>query len=222
MPRQSSRTSRPRRYRGAAWAVAAFVTVLAVAAMYLGFAGNQQEVADMPPAPTTVAPEVETLNDLEVIQAGVDALYSGDAGRAVELFELTGDDDDWIRREAAYQAAIGGRLTLNCTALRSTPGVFTCHTPYHNALTDAIGLRVGQDTFRVVVNDGVITEFNFPEHTELLTEIAAFLHDEGNPACAREFFDLFPEEGAGPPTADCANLMLEHLDEWAAWYETNS
>jgi len=218
---QSPTTNQPSRSRGPAWAVATFVAILAVAGLYLAFAGAGDEVADTPPPPTTVAPDVETMTDLEIIEAGVDALYSGDADRAVELFELPGDDDDWIRREAAYQAAIGGRLTLACTK-QVTPGVFTCHVPYQNAITDAINYRDGGDTIRVVVEGGVIREFNFPEHTGLLAQIAAFLHDEGNPACAREFFDLFPEEGAGPPTADCANLILDNLDDWAAWYQTNS
>ena len=39
------------------------------------------------PPPTTVAPTVETLTDLEIIEAGVASYYSGDAERAVELFE---------------------------------------------------------------------------------------------------------------------------------------
>ncbi|HJQ90752.1 MAG TPA: hypothetical protein VJ950_03545 [Acidimicrobiia bacterium] len=208
------------RYAGPAWAVAAFVSVLAVGAVYLLFSKLGDQVADNPP-PTTVAPDVERMTDLEVIEAGVAALYSGNADRAVELFELPSpDDDNWIREWAAYQAAIEGRLSLNCIE-QDTPGVFTCRTPYHNAMTDAVGYVDDGDTNRVVVEDGVITQFNFPEHTELLTYVAAFLRDEGSPGCASEFFDLFPEEGAGPPTADCASFMLEYLDEWAAWATTN-
>ena len=48
------------RYAGPAWAVAAFVSVLAVCAVYLLFSNLGDQVADNPP-PTTVAPDVETL-----------------------------------------------------------------------------------------------------------------------------------------------------------------
>jgi len=48
------------RYAGPAWAVAAFVSVLAVGAVYLLFFNLGDQVADNPP-PTTVAPESETL-----------------------------------------------------------------------------------------------------------------------------------------------------------------
>ncbi len=78
------------------------------------------------------------MSDFEIIQAGVAAFYSGDADRAARLFELPDRTDDQIRQESAYQAAIGGRLTLNCFG-PSTPGVFNCTLPYHNAATDAIG-----------------------------------------------------------------------------------
>lgn len=213
---QSPRTDQPNRYRGPAWALAAFVAVLAVAGLFLAFAGDRGELADTPPPPTTVAPEVETLTDLEVIQAGVAAFYSGDAERAVELFELPDRTDDQIRGEAAFQAAIGGRLTLSCTK-QVTPGEFFCHAPYHNAITDAINHRDGGDTFRVVVEGGVIREFSFPEHSGLMVPLAGFISQvENNQACEQEELLVLPR------TADCANFILEHLDEFAADYETNT
>lgn len=145
---QPPKTKRPSRYRGPATAVAAFAAVLAVVALFLAFSGDDDQVADT--TPTTMAPDVETMTDLEIIQAGVSALYSGDGELAAELFErseLRGEDlggsydligdDGWIRRQAAYQAAIGGRLILDCTK-GITPG-FTCNMLYHNALTDAVG-----------------------------------------------------------------------------------
>ncbi len=88
--------------------MAAFVAVLAAAGVLVVVnLGGDGEVADSPPPPTT-APDVETMSDLEVIEAGVAAFYSGDAERAVELFELPDRTDDQIQAEAAYQAAIGG------------------------------------------------------------------------------------------------------------------
>ena len=144
------------------------------------------------PTPTTVAPDPETMSDLEVIEAGVAALYSGDAERAVELFGIEdspvwrnqagGDDeaqirdDDLIRQEAAYQAAIGGRLSLNCTEEVNTPGMFTCFVPYHNALTDAVGyVDSPGDRIQVVVQDGVITQFGLVEETSSKGSPTSFL-----------------------------------------------
>jgi hypothetical protein len=216
---QSPPTYQWNRYRGPAWAVAAFVAVLAVAGIFLALSGDseQGEVADTPPPPTTPAP-AETMTDLEIIGSGVDALYSGEVERAVELFELQDGDDDQIRQEAAYQAAIGGRLTLNCTEvlvlapggeLLNTPGVFTCNVPYHNAITDAVGyVDSPGDTNRVVVSDGVITEFAIPEHGFLLNEVGIFLEEqvEGYEGCVDDL-----------RTPECASLIVDHLDEWAAW-----
>jgi hypothetical protein len=209
------------RYRGPAWGVAVFAAVLAVAGLYFAFSNDSGEVADNPPPPTTVAPDVETLTDLEIIEAGVAALYSGDADRAAELFELeaspSDDDppltDEQVRAVAVYQKAIGGRLTLNCTELQ-TPGEFSCRVPYHNALTDAIFFTDFGDTNRVVVKDGVITTFAFPEHSEMLVSMTSYL--------ARELGGEVPEECRhwySPFTENCVAIQLENLDGWAAFYK---
>ena len=159
-------------------------------------------------APTTSAP---TMSNLEVIEAGVAAFYSGDAERAAELFELTDRTDDQIRAESAYQAAIGGRLDLRCT--ESTPGSFSCSTPYRNAMTDAIGEGGGHDVWPVVVEDGVVTQFGFTEHTGMLIEMGTFLASEGR-------FDGYEDCVAGPFPESCATIQMENLDAWAAWHET--
>jgi hypothetical protein len=159
-------------------------------------------------APTTSAP---TTSDLEVIEAGVAAFYSGDAERAAELFELADRTDDQIRAESAYQAAIGGRVELACT--EKEPGSFNCVTPYRNAMTDAIGEGGGHDVWPVVVESGVITQFGFTEHTGLLLEMGTFLASEGR-------FDGYEGCVAGPLRESCATIQLENLDAWAAWHET--
>ncbi|MEX2251595.1 MAG: hypothetical protein WD895_05935 [Acidimicrobiia bacterium] len=231
---QSPTTSQPSRYRGPAWALAAFVAVLAVAAAFFAFAGDDSQVADNPPPPPTVAPDVETMTDLEVIEAGVAAFYSGDAERVVDLFDIAafrviGEgyledpegydpilDEAGIRRETAYQAAIGGRLTLNCTE-GITPGVFTCKMPYHNALTDAVGYVDSPsdspwDNPRVVVHDGVITEFYVPEHEFLRAAVGRFLTDQ-----QVDGYEDCVEAGRLVRTPECANVIMAHLDDWAAW-----
>lgn len=197
-------TKPPSRYRGPAWGVAVFAAILTVAGLYFAFGDDPNHVAD----------NSQTMTDLEVIEAGVGALYSGDVERAVELFEIKDGDDDQIRdddhtrQEAAYQAAIGGRLILNCTE-ETTPGVFTCNVPYHNAITDAVGyVDSPGDTNRVVVEDGVITEFHVPEHSFLLIELGIFLEEQvgGHESCVDDL-----------RTPECAGLIMDHLDEWAAW-----
>lgn len=207
---QAPKTSQSSRSKGFAWAVAASVAVVAAAAgLFLALSGDRDEVADAPPPSTTVAPDVETMTDLEVIEAGVAAVYSGDAERAVELFELSDRDDDEIRGEAAYQAAIGGRLTLDCQA-QDTPGVLSCRTPYHNAMTDAIGFGDSGDTSRIVVEDGLITEFAFPQHTFIAVEMGTFLATEGS-------FEGYGDCAFGPFPESCATIQLENLDAWVEW-----
>lgn len=206
-------TKQPNRNRGPAWAVAAFVVIVAVAGLYFAFSGdsNEGEVAATPPPPTTAAPDVETTTGLETIRAAVAAYYSGDGEGAAELFDLSDRSDDQIRQDSAYQAAIGGRLTLNCTG--GEGGVFTCRVPYHNAITDAIGFVDQGDTNRVVVEDGVITEFGFPEHSWIVLSMGAFLALEDR-------FEGYGPCGFGPFPESCATIQMENLDDWVEWRQT--
>jgi hypothetical protein len=159
--------------------------------------------------PTTTAPTTtETMTDLEAIEAGVAAFYSGNGERAAELFELTDRTDDQIRQESAYQAAIGGRLDLRCT--ETGPGSFSCLTPYRNAMTDAIGLGGGHDTWPVVVADGVITQFGFTEHSGMLIDMGTFLASDGR-------FEGYGDCVSGPFPESCATIQLENLDAWVQW-----
>ncbi len=145
---------------------------------------------------------------MDVIEAGVAAFYSGDAERAAELFELADRTDDQIRAESAYQANIGGRLSPSCT--ESSAGKFTCLTPYQNAMTDAIGEGGGHDTWPVAVEDGVITQFGFTEHTGMLIEMGAFLASEGR-------LEGYEDCVFGPFPESCATIQLENLDAWVEW-----
>ena len=206
-----------RRWAAPGWAYG-MATMIAVLVLILGLAlllpGGNNDVVE--PIPTTVASAPETMSDLvDVVEAGVAALYSGDEERAVQLFELSDMTDDQIRGEAVWQAGIGGRLTLSC-AEQEMPGVVSCHVSYHNAITDAINYRDGGGTLRVVVEGGVIRDFSFPEHTFLMEQVARFIAGvEGNQACEHEELLILPHTG------ECANLILDNLDEWAAWNETN-
>lgn len=220
-------TDEPTRGRGMAWALAILVAIGgAVAGIYFAFVHEPATVVEATPttvasgpAPTTLAPEpppttgapVATPSDLEIIEEGVAAFYGGDGQRAAELFELSDRTDQQIRDEAAYQAAIGGRLKLFCSG--GTDGVFTCNVPYHNAITDALEFADHGDTNRVVVEDGVITEFGFPEHSWINFGMGSFLAIEGR-------FDGYADCGFGPFEESCAALQLENLDAWVEWRKT--
>ena len=219
---QRSPTTRPpSRLKGPAWAVTAFVAILVGAVgLYLAFPSDRDEVADTPTPPTTVAPDVETMTDLEVIEAGVAAFYSGDGERAADLFELPDRTDEEIRQEAAYQAAVDGRLGLDCT--EGTPGTFRCTMEYRNALTDAaaafaedVGLVWdvwGEGGVEVVVVDGVITAFVYPENAIVNIALGSFLATEGR-------LGGYEDCVFGPFTESCAVIQLENLDAWGEWLE---
>jgi hypothetical protein len=207
VPGRTAQQPSPRLTR---WVAVVAVTALAVLAVAISiWLLPAVEVNPQPADQPTVAPDIEAMTDLEVIEAGVAAVYAGDADRAVELFELPDRTDDQIRAVAAYEAVIGGRLTMNCTA-GATPGVFTCHTPYHNAMTDAINHHDAGDTIRVVVEDGMITEFAFPDHAWMLVEMGTFLAIEGR-------FDGYAYCGHGPFPESCAAIQIENLDAWVRW-----
>jgi hypothetical protein len=207
-------TKGPGTGRGLVWAAAAFVAILTVGGLFIAFSGDDSEVVDPATVPTT-APETQTMTDLEIVEAGVAALYSGDAETAAELFELESHTDDQIRELAAYQAAIDGRLDLLCTE-GSTAGTFNCTIPYHNAMTDALGTVDRGDTIQVVVSDGQIRQFAFPVHSWMILSMATFLSLEGR-------FDAYEScvEGAYSESipASCASVEVENLDSWAEWYE---
>lgn len=203
--------------------MAAFVVVLAIAGLYVLLSDDRPEVAEPTPP----------LTDIEVIEAGVGALYSGDAKRAVELFELTtfGPSDDWIRDEVTYQAALEGQTTMDCFE-RDTPGVFTCTWLYHNSIGDVIGyVESSRDIVRVDVQDGLIVQFGqFPftgaGDDPLIGDLRSFLNqvgdsrDHGDSTCS--FHWPFPLRGDGSRfTPECLDFVMEHLDDWASWYEAN-
>ncbi|HKX74134.1 MAG TPA: hypothetical protein VJR05_01985 [Acidimicrobiia bacterium] len=192
------------------WAVAAVILVVAALGLYWAFLPDDDRVAT---TTTTNAPLPEALAPLEVIEEAVAGYYSGDGDRAAELFELADRSDDQIRMEAAYQAAIGGRLTLNCREFPDLE-VFLCNTPYHNAMTDAVDYSDEPgDRSRVVVENGIIKDFGFPEHTFLVGSMGGFLAVEGR-------FDGYQDCSLGPFPESCAVIQMENLEAWADWYDT--
>lgn len=210
---QRPTTDEPRRNRSTAWALAALAVVVLAGAVGYYFAFVYEPDSAGQATPTTLASQLtpptaaSAQTSLEIIEEGVAAYYSGDADRAAELFNLADRTDAQIREDSAYQAAIGGRLTLNCSG--GTGGVFTCNVPYHNAITDALGFVDHGDTNRVVVADGVITEFGFPEHSWINIEMGTFLVMSGQ-------FDGYGSCAFGPFDESCAAFQLDNLAAWVS------
>ena len=197
----SKSQTRRRRPIVPAWAygLGALVLVLVVAlSVNLLLAGDQNQVVE--PTPTTVAPNVETMTDVEVIEAGVAAFFSGDAERVAALFELSDRADEEMRQEAADQAAIDGYLGLDCTEGR--PGTFSCLVELRNSLHDV----------QVVVDDGVITAFEVmrPGNNNIL--FGSFL-------AARGRLGGYEDCIFGPFTESCAAIKLENHDAFVEWLE---
>jgi hypothetical protein len=89
-----------------------------------------------------------------------------------------------------------------------------CRTPYQNSMTDAIGAGGDGDEWPVVVEDGVITQFGFTEHSWILDSMGTFLVSEGR---SQGYEDCL----VGPFPESCATIQLENLDAWAEWlYES--
>ena len=179
----------------------------------------------MEATPTTVVSDVDTVVD-PTIEAAVAAFYSGDVDRAAELFELSDRTDEEVRRESAYQAAIGGRLSTGCT--ESAPGRFNCTMEYHNALIDAAaavaedpdgfvswwGVKAWFDGgVEVVVEDDVITTFVFPEYPIVNIAMGSYLASEGR-------LEGYEDCAFGPLTEACAGIQQEYLDSWEEWQES--
>lgn len=194
---------------GVAAAAAAAIILIVAGVVALSHDTDQPAVPPTTTSPPTTAPAVDaSAADLAVIEEGVAAFYSGNGERAAELFDLADRTDGQIRAESAYQAAIGGRVDLRCNA--KEPGLFRCSTPYHNAMTEAINLGGGNDSWDVTVENGVITQFGFTEHSAMLIDMATYL-------ISIDRFTGFEDCLVGPFDVSCATIENDNLDGWVAW-----
>jgi hypothetical protein len=118
--------------------------------------------------------------------------------------------------------------------------------PYRDVFTDAIGwVNTPGDTVRVVVEDGAITEFfltcqpistptcpdgiavgiisgdrmsGFPEHTFIMIGLDRYVNESGYGCVYARSDDPIPHT---PPSIECLQVVMNDLDGWAAWAETN-
>ena len=116
-------TTTPPSRPGVAWAVAAFVAVIAVAGLlYLIASGGDTEPPATDPPPTTAAPEGAGAQDVAIFEEAVTAWYGNDfetVNRLLAIPGRSGDQAGWtaddVRRQMEYDSAIGARADrLTC------------------------------------------------------------------------------------------------------------
>jgi hypothetical protein len=128
-----------------------------------------------------------------------------------------------------YESILGAQVSVENCETTSAGGDSThlsCEVHYSNAMNIAVGKppSVTVRGFGINSEDGSVSqagdgarwEADYPEDTELRDSFQAFA-EEGDLA------EAYADAGcATARTPECANLILDNLDAWAAWYETNS
>ena len=222
--------------------LAAFLLVIAAGAALLTLSrqqGNGPAVTPSTEAPQTVQtstsvpttdeliPPSSPAGDVAIAEEAVAAWYANDFETISRLLDMPGGSThrDWtpddFRTQMAYDSVVDARVDgLDCTMpTEATAGWFSCGMRLRNAFTDAIGLTTGEaprDESRMRVVDGKLTRYQFHDHEFVIESFGVYLAVAGQLA---GFEDCF----AGTPlSADCAQIQLEHVDEWAAWNATST
>jgi hypothetical protein len=223
---QPTTTRPPGTRRGLMWALAAFVAILAIGGLYLAFSGEEDQVVDQGPLPTTTTPSEPAttvagpaaMSDVETLEAGVTALTAGDGETATDLFNLVSSDDpvtdEEVAAQAEYLGASGATLTLDCNEPAASGVAFQCLVKHENALSDAIGYVDPGESFVMLVRDGEIVEFPLlHEHSWIRNAFVTFLSlersGEGQEECTTD---------GGPLSTACGAIQVENAGAWGDWY----
>jgi hypothetical protein len=73
--------------------------------------------------------------------------------------------DEEVAAQAEYEAAAGGRLTVDCNDPAASGGSFTCAVRYENKLSDAIGYEIRVKSDVMLVRDGQIVQYPLNTNT---------------------------------------------------------
>lgn len=231
--------SRWRIRRGALVALAAFLVVIATGAILFALSRTAApDMADIPtteaPVPTTATsttsdtlpPQGSAVDDVAVAEAAIAAWYANDFETVSQLLDIPGDSmhggwtPDDFRSQMAYDSAVGASVEgLDCSAPAEPGQFFRCRMTLRNALTDAIGLTTSElpvaDT-AMRVTDGRLSRYQFPDYQFVIESFGLYLALTGE-------LDGFEECLNGVPlSTECAQIQLEHLDDWADWNRTTS
>jgi hypothetical protein len=172
----------------------------------------------------------ETLEPADRVETVVESWYGGDCEAAVLL--SWGDTDcsasSMPAQTIAYESILGAQVSVeNCeTTSGGDIPVLSCEVHYSNAMNSAVSkppsvtarefvLRNGRSAILVGPYGEPWYQADYPEDTELRDSFRLFA--EGG-----ELADEYADAGcASNRSPECANLIVDNLDAWATWYETN-
>lgn len=172
---QRPTTSRPSRYRGPAWAVAAFVAVLGVAGLYLAFSGDsdQGEVADIvgtpddPVATATAFLQAYATGDADTAAEFLAADAHFEYERLADTGSFSGDFSDLgvegLSLIVRFDEAVGMTWLPGPCELQSSTSAgsnVVCPYDFHGFHSDERGLGpYSGSAYRITILDGKITSF---------------------------------------------------------------
>jgi hypothetical protein len=170
----------------------------------------------------------DTLEPADRIATVMDSWYRGDCAAAGAL--SWGDTDcsasSVPAQATAYESILDAQVSVeNCsTASRGDHTSLACEVHYSNAMSRAVGAPPSVTPREFLLMYGLMTagpdeapwyEVGYPEDTELRDSFGQFA--EGS-----DFAGEYADAGcATARSPECANLIVNHLDAWAAWFETN-
>jgi hypothetical protein len=174
---QPPTTNQPRRYRGPAWAVAAFVAVLAVAGIYLAFTGDEPDIAGSPDDPVAMSAafvEAYTTGDSDTAAAMLAPDAHFQYVRLADTGSFSGDFSDLgvdgLSLIARFDEAVGMTwLPGPCELQGSTTAGSNVVCPYdfHGFHSEERGLGpYSGSVYRIRILDGKITSFIDIPHAE--------------------------------------------------------
>ena len=192
----------------------------------------------------------ENVEPADRVELAVESWYGGDCQAAQIISLRVGLDIDCSTSSTPsqtmeYESILGAQVSVeNCeetalligTALNGAKHL-SCEVHYSNTMNSAVGKppSVTAREFTVFSAGWVRQPGEEEENPWYETDYPEDMYEGDYPEGTelRESFRLFAEggelrdeyEGAGCASArtpECANLILDNLDDWASWYETNS
>lgn len=162
----------------------------------------------------------QSRDDLAVVQDVISSWYGGDCVTAAVLSGVASgacsDPTNPFSLKLQYESILGAQVSLeNCES--AFEGVVRCDVHYSNSLNEAVDkpAAVINRPFEVIRTIGARGwhEARYPEDAELNESFQAFA--EGG-----ELQEEYAAAGcASARTPECAQLIMDNLDDWAAWYQ---
>ena len=176
----------------------------------------------------------EELTTTNLVEFALESWYGGDCLSARFISNRDADacsTPDIPSQTIEYESILGADVSIEgCETVGFEPSwsgmILSCEVQYSNAMNTAVGKPPSV----------TVREFGvYPPDVSVGTSSGTPWYKGGYPEDIdlRQSFRLFAESGdlqdeyaaadcANARTPECANLVMDNLDEWAVWYETNS